>query len=177
VLAPLDLDRAVRSALDAVGRALPVAPWPDLPVAWNRRLRRAGRAVITGYGRAFRSARIELSPAYFEVYPEDIDGILVHEVVHVGLALLGRGFGHGPEFRSACLRAGGMLHGRSLPGRVFRYQCPVCRGVLERRRRLSADRWCAVCVETARGTDPYGPHRALRLVGIGYRGVERSPGC
>ena len=44
---------------------------------------------MVGAGRPGTRARIELSPTYFEVYPEDLLGILVHESVHVGLALQG----------------------------------------------------------------------------------------
>ena len=177
MLSPVDLERARRRALDAVARVLRLRDWPEVEVRWNRRLRRAGRAVITGTGKDFRSATIEVSPAYFEVYPDDLYGILVHEAVHVGLAIQGRPFGHGPEFRRACLAAGGLEHGRSLPGRVFRYRCPVCGSVLERRRRLAQDRWCASCVEAAQGADPYTSERALVLVGIAYSGPEEPTGC
>ena len=45
----------------------------------------------------------------------------------------------------ACEAAGGLLHSRWMPGRVFRYQCPICRTTLERRRRVSDSRWCAEC--------------------------------
>ncbi|MHC5009320.1 MAG: SprT-like domain-containing protein [Planctomycetota bacterium] len=175
MLSPLDLESTHRRALDAVASVLGLDGWPEVPVRWNRRLRRAGRAVIQGSGRRFTSAHIELSPAYFEVYPGDLFGILVHEAVHVGLAIQGRPFGHGRDFRDACRAAGGLLHGRSLPGRVLRYRCPVCGTVLERRRLLSQDRWCAACVDTASRTeaeDPYAPERALVLVGLGFSGPE-----
>lgn len=178
MLSPLDLDRTYGRALDAVGRVLGVGTWPDVPVRWNRRLRRAGRAVIEGQGRGFCRATIEISPAYFEVYPEDLYGILVHEAVHVGLALCGLPFGHGREFRDACVAAGGQLHGRGLPGRVYRYRCPVCGSVLLRHRRLARDRWCAECAETARGRrglDPYAAERALVLVGTAFKGPEPRP--
>ncbi len=178
MLAPRDLDLAYRQALDAVGRALRIPAWPEVPVRWNRRLRRAGRAIIEGHGNAFRRASIEISPAYFEVYPEDLYGILVHEAVHVGLALRGLPFGHGPDFRNACGTAGGQLHGRALPGRVYRYRCPVCESILERYRRLARDRWCAVCAEAAggrEGVDPYSPVRALVLVGTAFKGPEPRP--
>lgn len=178
MLAPRDLDLAYRRALDAVGRALQIHVWPPVPLRWNRRLRRAGRAVIEGHGRRFRCATIEISPAYFEVYPQDLFGILVHEAVHVGLALKGLPFGHGPEFRRACESAGGHLHGLALPGRVYRYRCPVCGCVLERQRRVARDRWCADCAEAARGrrgVDPYSPERALILVGCVFKGPESRP--
>jgi predicted SprT family Zn-dependent metalloprotease len=180
VLSPQDLERAHRRALDAVGRAIGLQGWPAVPVRWNRRLRRAGRAVILGAGPGFRGARIELSPAYFEVYPEDLPGILVHEVVHVGLAIQGRPFGHGSDFRAACLAAGGLLHGRALPGRVLRYHCPVCHATLERRRLLAQDRWCAGCVERALAAgepEPYTADRALVLVGQAWSGPEARPAC
>jgi len=178
VLAPLDLDLAYQRALDSVGRVLHIPVWPEVPLRWNRRLRRAGRAVIEGHGNQFRRATIEISPAYFEVYPDDLFGILVHESVHVGLALKGLPFGHGPEFQQACKAAGGQLHGRALPGRVYRYRCPVCESVLERHRRLARDRWCADCAEVAkgrRGLDPFSPDRALILVGCAFKGPEPRP--
>lgn len=178
MLAPLALETERRAALSAVGRALFITRWPEIPVSWNRRLRRAGRAVIdTRHGR-FLAAKIELSPTYFEVYPDDLPGILVHEAVHVGLALQGRPFGHGPEFRRACGSAGGLLHSRWLPGRVFRYRCPVCQTILERRRRASDSRWCADCVTAAEhtGEEAFTPARAMRLVGTAYCGPETASG-
>ena len=176
MIAPAALDTEFRTALEAVGRALFIPTWPEIPVQWNKRLRRAGRAVIdTRVGR-FVAARIELSPTYFEVYPSDLGGILVHEAVHIGLAIQGRPFGHGPEFRRACLRAGGRLHSRWLPGRVFRYQCPVCEVILERRRRASDSRWCAECVGRAEaaGLEAYSAERAMRLVETAYCGPEAA---
>jgi predicted SprT family Zn-dependent metalloprotease len=171
VLSPHDLERDRLRALDAVGRALHLDAWPEIPVIWNRRLRRAGRALIEGSGAGFKQASIEISPAYFEVYPEDLFGILVHEAVHVGLAIQGRPFGHGEAFKAACSAAGGHLHGRALPGRVYLYRCPVCGAVLERRRRLTTDRWCADCAASA-ATDAYAPERALVLVGTAFGGPE-----
>lgn len=172
------LEQARDRALACVGTVLGLPRWPGVPVGWNRRLRRAGRAVIEGSTSRVREARIELSPAYFEVYPQDLHGILVHEGVHVGLALLGRPFGHSPEFRQACLSAGGMLHGRPMPGRVLRYRCPVCDLVLERRRPPAGARWCARCVEAAEagGHDAFRPERALVLVGVAFRGADAPPG-
>jgi predicted SprT family Zn-dependent metalloprotease len=180
VISPLALERERLRALGAVSDALPIAHWPHVPITWNRRLRRAGRALIEGHGRTFSAARIQLSPVYFEVYPADLYGILVHEAVHVALAVLGRPIGHGPDFRRACLEAGGLLHGRALPGRLFRYRCPVCSAVLERRRRIAEDRWCASCVERAadRGENAYASDRALVLVGTSFCGpehVRRAP--
>lgn len=173
------LEQARDRALACVGGVLGLARWPAVPVGWNRRLRRAGRAVIEGSPTRVRDARIELSPAYFEVYPHDLHGILVHEGVHVGLALLGRPFGHSPEFRHACRAAGGMLHGRPMPGRVLRYRCPVCQLVLERRRPSAGMRWCARCVEGAEaaGREAFRPERALVLVGVAFRGADLPVGA
>ena len=175
---PTVLEEARDRALTAVGRVLGLASWPCVPVRWNRRLRRAGRAVIDcGPRGSVKSARIELSPAYFEVYPEDLDGILVHEAVHVGLAVTGRPFGHGTEFRGACRAAGGMQHGRAMPGRVLRYRCPVCGAVLMRRRPTAGGRWCARCVDVALAArrDPFRPDCALVLIGVGFQGREGRP--
>ncbi len=176
MISPAALDAEYSQALEAVGRALFIDRWPDVPLRWNRRLRRAGRAVIDHRGARFRSAVIEISPVYFEVYPEDLAGILVHEAVHVGLAVQGRPFGHGAEFRRACEAAGGLLHSRWLPGRVFRYRCPLCGIVLERRRRAADSRWCAACVERAEaaGEDGYAPGRALQLVETVFQGPEAA---
>lgn len=176
VISPSALDRERQGAFDAVGRALGLGTWPEVPVRWNRRLRRAGRALIDTRGRRFEGAVIELSPAYFEVYPEDLAGILIHESVHVALAIKGRPCGHGPEFRAACEAAGGRLHSRWLPGRVYRYRCPICCDELLRRRRAADCRWCANCAvdAAAEGQDPYGPERALRLVSTGWVGPEEA---
>lgn len=176
MIAPVALETELQAAVEAVRRALFIVEWPRTPVSWNRRLRRAGRAVIdTRHGR-FVAARIELSPTYFEVYPADLAGILVHEAVHIGLAIQGRPFGHGPEFRRACDSAGGLLHSRWLPGRVFRYQCPICSVFVERRRRAADSRWCADCVLAAEatGADAYTAARAMRLVGTAYCGPEAA---
>lgn len=176
VLSPAALDAEYRKALAAVGQLLYIEHWPPVPLRWNRRLRRAGRAVIDHRGARFRSAVIEISPVYFEVYPDDLPGILVHEAVHVGLAFQGRPFGHGPEFRRTCEAAGGLLHSRWLPGRVFRYRCPICLAVLERRRRAADSRWCADCVEAAEaaGKDAYASTRALQLVETVFQGPEAA---
>lgn len=174
VISPNALDREAHRALETVGRTLGLRTWPRIPITWNRRLRRAGRALIDHVGADVGAARIELSPVYFRVYPEDLAGILVHEAVHVGLALQGRPFGHGAEFRRACRASGGLLHSRWLPGRVFRYRCPPCGEVYERRRRAAGSRWCADCVAAAEAArvDPYAPERALRLVETVFRGPE-----
>lgn len=166
----LERDRA----FDAVGGALGGVVWPDVPVQWNRRLRRAGRAVIERRRGEVVAATIELSPSYFEVYPGDLHGILIHEGVHVGLALLGLPFGHSRAFRAACERAGGRQHSRDMPGRVYRYRCPVCRDTLDRRRRPGGDRWCARCARDAEraGTSPFLGARALLLVGVAFQGAE-----
>ena len=175
-MSPAALARECRLALAAVGGALPIPDWPDVPVRWNRRLRRAGRALIDSRGRTFEGACIELSPAYFEVYPADLRGILVHEATHIGLALLGRPCGHTQEFRSVCEAAGGLLHSKWLPGRIYRYRCPLCGDTLERRRRVADSRWCAACATEAEaiGGDPFVPERALQLVGTGYVGPEEA---
>ncbi|MCC7138993.1 MAG: SprT-like domain-containing protein [Planctomycetes bacterium] len=175
MLPHIALDAERDRAFEAVGRALALAGWPPVPVRWNRRLRRAGRAVIHRHGSALR-ATIELSPAYFEVYPYDLAGILVHEAVHVGLAVAGRPFGHGPVFRRVCLAAGGRLHSRPMPGRVWRYRCPVCEATLERRRRPSGDRWCAACASEASrgGRPPFTRDRALVLVGLRFSAAETA---
>jgi predicted SprT family Zn-dependent metalloprotease len=175
VTSPRDLESARLEALERVGRVLGLTAWPAVSVRWNRRLRRAGRALIDGAGRHFERAVIELSPTYFEIYPGDLYGILAHETIHVGLAIQGRPFGHGPEFKAACAASGGLLHGRALPGRVYHYRCPVCSDVLERRRLLARDRWCAACVQAALGrvgVDAYAPTRALVLVGTSFSGLD-----
>ena len=167
----LDRDRA----FDAVERALGAIQWPSVPILWNRRLRRAGRAVIERRRGVVVRATIELSSSYFEVYPNDLHVILVHEGVHVALALLGLPFGHSPAFRTACERAGGRQHSRDMPGRVYRYRCPVCSTLLDRRRRPGGDRWCARCATDAirDGAAPFASDRALVLVGLAFQGPER----
>ena len=176
MLSPPALEAERDRALAAVGRVLGVAAWPEVPVRWNRRLRLAGRAVVERRRDRPLRAAIEISPAYFEVYPEDLPGILLHEAVHVGLAVLGRPFGHGPAFRAACECAGGLLHSRHLPGRMFLYRCPVCAETLERRRRPSGDRWCAGCAAagSSEGVPPFTRERALVLVGFAFRGPDRT---
>ncbi|MDJ0975835.1 MAG: SprT-like domain-containing protein [Planctomycetota bacterium] len=174
MLSPAILDRESRRAFDAVKAVLGLPRWPRIPIRWNRRLRRAGRAIIEMPAGGFQSAVIELSPAYFAVYPGDLYGILVHEAVHVGLAILDEPFGHDEGFRRACLAAGGLLHSRWLPGRVYVYRCPLCEGEVERRRPASESRWCADCADEAEaaGADAYAADRALVLVRTEFRGPE-----
>jgi predicted SprT family Zn-dependent metalloprotease len=172
MISPPALAQEGARAMEAVRQVIPAVAWPEVPIGWNRRMRRAGRAVLRSCGRRLVDARIELSPAYFEVYPQDLHGILVHEAVHVALAALGLRYGHGPLFRRFCSGAGGLLHARPMPGRVFRYRCPVCDDVVERRRRIASDRWCARCAEAAQrcGNDPFEPGRALILVATAFSG-------
>ncbi len=184
LISPRALLRERDAALAAVGRELGIAQWPDIPVLWNRRLRRAGRAAVDSTGSRFDAAEIEISTPYFEVYPNDLRGILVHEAVHVGLAYLGRPFGHTQEFREVCVAAGGLLHSRWLPGRIYLYRCPVCSEIHERRRRASDSRWCADCADkhAANGLNAYAPERALVLVQTAFLGPEEayrrsSPAC
>lgn len=174
MVSPHALSAHLEDALRAVGRVLFIPKWPPVPLRWNRRLRRAGRAVIDMGAGSLRAAHIELSPAYFEVYPEDLPGILIHEAVHIGLALRGRPFGHGAEFRRACEAAGGLAHSRWLPGRVFRYRCPTCGTVLERRRPAARSRWCAGCAAEAqaRGEEAFSSARALVLIETAFAGPE-----
>jgi hypothetical protein len=179
VFSPKVLAHERDRALAAVADALGIVRWPGVPVRWNRRLRLAGRAVVERRRPGDLRAGIELSPTYFEVYPGDLFGILVHEAVHVGLAVLGRPFGHGPAFRAACEEAGGMLHSRHLPGRVLCYRCPVCGKTLERRRRPAGDRWCAPCAQVAidAGAAPFTRDRALVLVECVFRGMDARGGA
>ena len=174
MLAPALLQRASQEAFDIVAKTLSLESWPAVPIRWNRRLTRAGRALIDMPRGRFERASIELSPRYFEVYPDDLFGILVHEAVHVGLAIQGRPFGHGPDFREACARAGGLQHSRWLPGRVYRYRCPICNDQVERRRPAASSRWCADCAAEAEtgGIDPFAPERALILVKTVFQGRE-----
>ena len=79
MLSPAILDKESRRAFRAVKAVLGLDRWPEIPIRWNRRLRRAGRAIIEMPAAGFQSAAIELSPAYFAVYPGDLYGILVHE--------------------------------------------------------------------------------------------------
>lgn len=174
MLSPSILDRESRRAFRAVKGVLGLTQWPEVPIRWNRRLRRAGRAIIEMPAAGFQSGTIELSPAYFAVYPGDLYGILVHEAVHVGLAILGEPFGHDDGFRRTCLAAGGLLHSRWLPGRVYVYRCPLCAGEVERRRPVSECRWCADCVDAAEANqqDAYAAERALVLIRTVFRGPE-----
>ncbi len=173
---PAVLERESRRAFDAVKDALALRRWPEIAIRWNRRLRRAGRATIEMPAERFQSAVIELSPAYFAVYPEDLYGILVHEAVHVGLAIQDRPFGHGADFQTACRAAGGLPYSRWLPGRIYVYRCPVCSTEVERRRPIAESRWCATCVDAAeeRAQPAFVSDRSLVLVRTEFRGPENT---
>ena len=120
---------------------------PSVRLRWSKRL----HASAGLYSPSRRE--IVVSTRYYEHYPEDLEAVLKHEMVHVwlhGQRLRGRLVGekpHGPAFRSEAVRVGAPLRMKSYPGRhrAFKYEweCPACgRKVKSRKWITSACRSC-----------------------------------
>ena len=115
---------------------------------------------------------IALAHAYLETHPDRVDDLLLHEMVHVGVA-----GGHGEPFRREWLRlreAGAPVpttyrdfrhcpQFAPLRPRPFVYRCPGCGGEFPRTRAFRDARWCARCAHRARrcGEDPFPWNRRL----------------
>ncbi len=85
---------------------------------------RLPKAKVEWSGRMVRSAGIcyptrrliRLSRVYFEAYPDDLEPILLHEMIHLEHS------GHGPAFRAEARRVGAPRHARALPEREERWR-------------------------------------------------------
>jgi predicted SprT family Zn-dependent metalloprotease len=115
---------------------------------------------------------IAIASRFVESYPDELDSLLLHEMVHIST-----GGGHGSRFREEWerLRASGapvsatyqdfrhcVQFAPSRP-RPFRYLCPECGDEFPRTRPFGEARWCGKCVNRARrrGEEPFAPHRRL----------------
>lgn len=102
---------------------------PPVLVRWSARM----RALAGKYWRGGRGWEVVLSLPYHRRFPEEVEGTLLHEMVHVWIHRQGkrrRGAVHGPEFRAEAARVGAPLHCRSYPDmhRPYRYEweCSHC---------------------------------------------------
>jgi predicted SprT family Zn-dependent metalloprotease len=125
-------------------------------VRWNPRLRSTA-------GRAWpRQSLIELNPLLQNLGPHETDRTLRHELAH--LVALERARGnridpHGHEWRLACIELGipgeSARHRLPLPrnqiARPFAYQCPHCRRLIHRVRKIRRASACAPCCKDFAG--------------------------
>lgn len=100
---------------------------PKTPVRWSKRM----HATAGKYWRAMSGWEIVLSIPYHAHYPNEVQGTLLHEMIHVWIRNRGKrryGVMHGPEFRAEAKRIGAPLHCRSYEGmhRPYQYEreCP-----------------------------------------------------
>jgi predicted SprT family Zn-dependent metalloprotease len=96
---------------------------PKHIVRWSNRLKLAANV-------NYRIKEIHVGAKYYEHYPDDLEGAIKHEMVHIAL---GPKSGHRKRFIDEAERVGGVLmHSKSYPGsrkvRPFRYvyECPEC---------------------------------------------------
>jgi SprT-like protein len=114
----------------------------------NTRLKTtAGRYVL-------RDHRIELNPKYLEAHGRDVaEGIILHELCHYHLHLLGKGYRHRDrDFREWLDRVGGLRYAPPLPSvkrrREYKVRliCESCRKIYLRRRKIDVKRYvCGFC--------------------------------
>ena len=115
---------------------------------------------------------IAVSRRFLQAFPDEVDSLLLHEMVHVATR-----DGHGRAFRREWQRL--VRLGAPVPSvyREFRhcpqfapsrprphvYRCPVCGDHFPRTRPLGDARWCRPCVNRARreGADPFDKRRRL----------------
>lgn len=98
---------------------------------------------------------IRIGRKYHEIFPQDLEDTLKHEMIHI------RHFSHGAKFKDEALRIGASLRAREHPALrrtpKYLYECPGCGAEYPRQRRLSAAS-CAFCSEGRR----YDPRFRLR---------------
>ncbi|MDX9857326.1 MAG: hypothetical protein RBT76_06025 [candidate division Zixibacteria bacterium] len=100
---------------------------------------------------------IKIGRKYHEIFPEDVDDTLKHEMIHI------IHFHHDAAFRREAERIGCMLRARSHPSLVrpsrYIYQCPNCGRRYGRQKRLRMAS-CGYCSDRGRYDDRF----KLRLV-------------
>lgn len=98
---------------------------------------------------------IRIGRKYHEIFPQDIEDTLKHEMIHI------RHFGHDMKFKVEAARIGASLRAREHPALrrapKFLYECPGCGQEYPRQRRLTMAS-CAHCSAGKR----YDPRFKLR---------------
>ncbi len=118
---------------------------------------------------------ITVAQRYLDAFPEKVDELLLHEMVHVATRS-----GHGRAFRREWHRLldlgapvppdyGEFRHCPAFAApraRPYRYRCPACGHEFSRTRPFREARWCLACATRARrrGLDPFADDRRLAEV-------------
>ena len=139
------------------------------------RFRVSGRMTSTAGQYDLGKREITIARRFLETFPEKIDGLLLHEMVHVATR-----DGHGAKFRREWERLRAI--GAPVPDvyeefrhcpqfaearpRPYVYVCPACGEEFPRVRPFAESRWCAGCVRQARrrGENPFAPGHRLQRV-------------
>jgi len=163
-MARLPDDQALNRLYERLNQRRWAGQLPKIPVRWSRRM----HAIAGKYWRAKQGWEIVLSLPYHERFPQEVENILKHEMIHVWLHQRGiwkRGVAHGREFQREAERVGAPLYCQSYEGmhRPYQYEweCPTCR----RRSRSRIRRvWaCAPCCRKY-NQGRYSARFKLRLV-------------
>lgn len=100
---------------------------------------------------------IRIGRKYHELFPEDVDDTLRHEMIHI------IHHGHDAAFKKEAKRIGASLHGKSHPALVkppkYIYMCPACRHEYPRHRQLRMAS-CGDCSPKGR----FDPRFKLKLI-------------
>jgi predicted SprT family Zn-dependent metalloprotease len=114
---------------DGINRTYWEGKLPGARVEWSNRLRIAGQCFPDAH-----SPRIVLSRHYHEHFPEDLEGTIKHEMIHL------RYKKHGKRFKAEAKRVGALLHTREYPGLrrkpLYVYTCPACQREYVYRRKV-----------------------------------------
>lgn len=114
-----------------------------------------GRLRSTGGRYALRSHHIEINPRQLREHgPEEVEGIIKHELCHYHLHIAGQGYRHrDADFKRLLAKVGGSRYCQALPDQAkrtlpFRYKltCSACGMEYKRKRRVDASRYrCGRC--------------------------------
>lgn len=100
---------------------------------------------------------IKIGRKYHELFPQDIDDTLKHEMIHI------IHFYHDAAFRKEARRIGASMRARSHPALArpakYLYQCPGCQRTFPRQKQLRQSS-CGYCSESGR----FDPRYKLRLI-------------
>ena len=81
---------------------------PEVNCYWNTKLKVAARIVLNGDN---EPQRIEFNPTYFALFPQDLEKIMIHEVLHIKFP------NHGASFKLHCKIYGGLLYSKNIERR------------------------------------------------------------
>lgn len=115
----------------------------DVKVVWDNRLVASAGSYNWSWGNTNKT--IKLSPHYIKKFPEELDNILLHEMIHAsGIR------GHGERFKKEMRRInsfGWNVQTHSKERAVTHtYVCKQCKQTIKRSRRINVERYvCGKC--------------------------------